>query len=46
MKFCQQIRIKGKGGTNGLKEIFKQFDTNQNGTLELQEFEEALAAFG
>jgi hypothetical protein len=46
MKFNQQIRAKGKGGPSGLKEIFKNFDENKNGTLETGEFEEALASFG
>jgi Ca2+-binding EF-hand superfamily protein len=34
------------GGPSSLRDVFLKYDANQNGTLELQEFEEALSAFG
>lgn len=46
LQFNCQIRARGKGGPNNLKEIFLRFDTNKNGKLDEREFEEALAAFG
>ena len=46
LSFKNIIRQKGKDGLSDLRKVFKQFDHNGNGTLDLAEFEEALAHFG
>ena len=46
MKFKLAIQQKGGNGIRGLRRIFKQMDFNGNKALDLQEFEQALNAFG
>jgi len=46
LSFKNIIRQKGQSGISNLRAVFKKFDHNGNGTLDLQEFEEALAHFG
>jgi Ca2+-binding EF-hand superfamily protein len=45
LKFRGNIRAKN-GNLTSLKDIFTKFDTNGNGKLDINEFEEALSAFG
>ena len=45
LKFRGNIRAK-QGNLTYLKEMFNKFDTNGNGKLDINEFEEALSAFG
>lgn len=46
LKFKLAIQAKGGIGLRTLKGIFKRMDENGNGTLDIGEFEQALAAFG
>ena len=45
LKFRGNIRAKN-GNVASLRETFNRFDSNGNGKLDIQEFEEALSAFG
>jgi Ca2+-binding EF-hand superfamily protein len=46
LQFQNIIRNRMTTSVRSLKGIFAQIDTNQSGTLDKQEFESALAAFG
>lgn len=46
IKFKLAIQTKGGIGVRSLKHIFKRMDTNGNKSLDISEFEQALAAFG
>jgi len=46
LKFKLAIQQKGGVGIRSLKLIFKRMDFNGNKTLDIGEFEQALAAFG
>lgn len=46
LKFKLAIQQKGGVGIRSLKQIFKRMDYNGNKTLDVGEFEQALAAFG
>jgi Ca2+-binding EF-hand superfamily protein len=47
MKFRQLMGSKtSHAHLSQLKAIFEKMDTNQSGTLDFQEFEEALSSFG
>lgn len=46
LKFKLAIQQKGGVGIRTLKNIFNRMDLNGNKTLDISEFEQALAAFG
>ena len=46
LKLKLAIQAKGGVGIRSLKGIFKRLDVNGNKTLDVGEFEQALAAFG
>jgi hypothetical protein len=46
LKFKLAIQQKGGVGIRSLKHIFKRMDVNGNKTLDVGEFEQALAMFG
>jgi Ca2+-binding EF-hand superfamily protein len=46
LKFKLSVQQKGGVGIRSLRRIFTQMDFNGNKTLDCQEFEQALAAFG
>ena len=46
LKFKLAIQQKGGVGIRTLKNIFNRMDQNGNKTLDISEFEQALAAFG
>jgi Ca2+-binding EF-hand superfamily protein len=46
LQFQNIIRNRMTTSVRSLKGIFAQIDTNQSGSLDKQEFETALAAFG
>lgn len=46
LKFKLAIQSKGGVGLRSLKVIFRRMDMNGNKTLDIGEFEQALAAFG
>jgi len=46
LKFKLAIQAKGGVGIRSLKVIFKRLDVNGNKSLDIGEFEQALAAFG
>jgi Ca2+-binding EF-hand superfamily protein len=46
LQFQNIIRNRMTTSVRSLKGIFAQIDTNQSGSLDRQEFESALAAFG
>ena len=46
LKMKLAISKRGGSGIHNLKKIFKTFDYNGNGKMDIKEFEEALAEFG
>ncbi len=46
MQFKLAIQQKGGNGLRSLKRIFDRMDENGNKKLDVQEFEQALSAFG
>ena len=46
MKFKLAVQQKGGNGIRSLRRIFKHMDFNGSKTLDAQEFEQALAAYG